>query len=117
MHVATLCLLHSRPCLAQCLPATTTHAMPNACLPAGRTFAVKSIPKVLNDPAASERKRASQIPYLRREVRSAAACCCLAAAAAAAAATAAADAAAAAADAAAAAARCYHCWLPSHMLR
>jgi len=49
---------------------------------------------VLNDPAASERKRASQIPYLRREVR---VCCrlrCLAAAA-------------AACDAAAATDRCY----------
>ncbi|KAL4458324.1 hypothetical protein ABPG75_013189 [Micractinium tetrahymenae] len=34
----------------------------------GRKFAVKSIPKVLNDPNASERKRAEQIPYLRREV-------------------------------------------------
>ncbi|PRW33251.1 calcium-dependent kinase 17-like [Chlorella sorokiniana] len=34
----------------------------------GRSFAVKSIPKVLTDPSASERKRASQIPYLRREV-------------------------------------------------
>lgn len=35
---------------------------------AGRSFAVKTIPKVLTDPAASERKRADQIPYLRREV-------------------------------------------------
>ncbi|KAL4423096.1 hypothetical protein ABPG77_004779 [Micractinium sp. CCAP 211/92] len=34
----------------------------------GRKFAVKTIPKVLNDPTASERKRAEQIPYLRREV-------------------------------------------------
>ena len=29
---------------------------------------MKTIPKVLTDPAASERKRADQIPYLRREV-------------------------------------------------
>ena len=29
---------------------------------------MKSIPKVLRDPAASERKKASQIPYLKREV-------------------------------------------------
>jgi hypothetical protein len=38
------------------------------CKPAGREYAVKSIPKVLRDPAASERKRASQIPYLKQEV-------------------------------------------------
>jgi hypothetical protein len=31
--------------------------------------AVKSIPKVLKDPSASERKKAEQIPYLKREVR------------------------------------------------
>ncbi|KAI3425767.1 hypothetical protein D9Q98_007742 [Chlorella vulgaris] len=34
----------------------------------GRTAAVKSIPKVLNDPNASERKKKEQIPYLKREV-------------------------------------------------
>ncbi|GAB4824010.1 hypothetical protein N2152v2_011056 [Parachlorella kessleri] len=34
----------------------------------GREFAVKSMPKVLRDPAASERKKASQIAYLKREV-------------------------------------------------
>lgn len=56
-------------------PARRCHpspAPPLTCIPtaaAGRSFAVKSIPKVLNDPSASERKRASQIPYLRREVR------------------------------------------------
>lgn len=29
---------------------------------------MKTIPKVLDDPAASERKRAEQVPYLQREV-------------------------------------------------
>lgn len=31
-------------------------------------MAVKSIPKVLTDPNASERKKKEQIPYLKREV-------------------------------------------------
>lgn len=38
------------------------------CPPPGRTVAIKEIPKVLDDPMATERKRAEQIPYLKREV-------------------------------------------------
>ncbi|EFN55463.1 hypothetical protein CHLNCDRAFT_35404, partial [Chlorella variabilis] len=38
------------------------------CIASGRTVAIKSIPKVLADPNASERKKAEQIPYLKREV-------------------------------------------------
>lgn len=50
--------------------ATSPHTPIPLCRPlAGRFFAVKSIPKVLDDPQASERKKAEQIPYLRREVR------------------------------------------------
>ena len=73
-----------------CLPARLGAILQPCCLPAacclslrqltldpvlcslltcsGRSFAVKSIPKVLEDPAASERKKAEQIPYLKREV-------------------------------------------------
>lgn len=48
--------------------ASLALTLPRAAQHAGRQFAVKSIPKVLNDPAASERKKADQIPYLKREV-------------------------------------------------
>jgi calcium-dependent protein kinase len=44
---------------------TVTHATRRS---DGAEFAIKAIPKILRDPAASERKRALQIPSIQREV-------------------------------------------------
>lgn len=49
------------------LPLHPHHTTPPLLAP-GKEYAVKSIPKVLRDPHASERKKASQIPYLKQEV-------------------------------------------------
>lgn len=62
------------PCAAR-WPAPTDGGFTARLSAAGRQVAVKSIPKVLACPAASERKKAEQIPYLKREVGGC--CCCL----------------------------------------
>jgi hypothetical protein len=58
----------SLPPIPPPLPPPHSPALPACTLAAGRTVAVKSIPKVLIDPNASERKKKEQIPYLKREV-------------------------------------------------